>query len=1178
MYIERLRLKGFKSFGASADLPLSPGLTAIVGPNGSGKSNILDALRWALGEAGQQRLRIVRQSDLLFAGSVSLPPAEGATVSVHLRSDEDGSPGARCVIKRVYTRESGSTLSVDGSRVRLLDLDEVKRRWRLEGDQFAFIGQGEVAEAIHQRPGQRRSHLEVLFGIDLFRKKRGETCAKLADASEEARRLSALAAELENRRIEIAPAVERAAGAKKLSDELDDRRRMHFFFRRRQLEERGESLAAELRELKAREAALSGWRSLWDQARSVLSEGRVEQEGRVARLSEKKADLLSRREALRRSCFASATSIREILSRRRALSADLADLSSRIESLSGEEAALREREAALDAEMATLASERDRLAETAERRRLEIEQERIRREEAAARSAALTGELEVLRSRMRSRRSLLEASAADLAAADEAAQAAERSLRDAGDRRSLLQSEERELSEAHSEIFARCRTTAGLLQTARKEAATLENALEELRSAEDSSYPEPVRFLVAASRLGRLSTTVKIAAEAFTCPPSLSTAVEAYLGGRQFWLLVDTLADAGRCIDMLKERRAGRATFLPLERSRPRSPIHRFPLPDSGVVGWAADLLTAEPRWSPAVMHLLGDLLVVDGYEVGAEIARRGASFPVVSLEGEVFATGGTVSGGRSRSSAGAIERRNRALEAERRLGDCKARVEELTSALAREEELEQRRAAERDECARSMRELDAGIAALEDDLRGAVARSDRLADGSRDASAELSAWEARESELAKQVEELAVEIGRAAGDLALSLPAELAGLEARCSLAGERLAGARALRERSSGELARARADLTALEEEGRGASEREKGERERLSLHGRELYRLFLDLRELQQELDSEAALERSSAARSARVSSRALRAAERCSEAAAKEADLARRLDDAEEELRRLLESADDEHRRLYDPSLAPGPEEGQALAAAVRRLERELTALGPVDWGALSEDASLSSRVTFLSGQLADVGSAIEELRAIIAETDRYVASTFSSALDSINLRFDALFRRLFGGGEARLQLAAGPDEASGQGQASEWDRGVEIVARPPGKHMQYLAQLSGGEQTLTAIAYLFASMEAAGLPLAVLDEVDAALDESNLLRFGELAREYASPSAEGSGGIQLIVMTHRRATMERADILYGVTLDEPGLSKAVGIRVEDWVEPGQERQRRLRAPAQSGGRA
>ena len=233
---------------------------------------------------------------------------------------------------------------------------------------------------------------------------------------------------------------------------------------------------------------------------------------------------------------------------------------------------------------------------------------------------------------------------------------------------------------------------------------------------------------------------------------------------------------------------------------------------------------------------------------------------------------------------------------------------------------------------------------------------------------------------------------------------------------------------------------------------------------------------------------------------------------------------------------------------------------------------------MDWGALSEDASLSSRVTFLSGQLADVGSAIEELRAIIAETDRYVASTFSSALDSINLRFDALFRRLFGGGEARLQLAAGPDEASGQGQASEWDRGVEIVARPPGKHMQYLAQLSGGEQTLTAIAYLFASMEAAGLPLAVLDEVDAALDESNLLRFGELAREYASPSAEGSGGIQLIVMTHRRATMERADILYGVTLDEPGLSKAVGIRVEDWVEPGQERQRRLRASAQSGGRA
>ncbi|GAB1485531.1 hypothetical protein MASR2M79_05780 [Aminivibrio sp.] len=225
---------------------------------------------------------------------------------------------------------------------------------------------------------------------------------------------------------------------------------------------------------------------------------------------------------------------------------------------------------------------------------------------------------------------------------------------------------------------------------------------------------------------------------------------------------------------------------------------------------------------------------------------------------------------------------------------------------------------------------------------------------------------------------------------------------------------------------------------------------------------------------------------------------------------------------------------------------------------------------MEWGALSEGEALSERIDYLTGQLDDVKAAVGELQAIVDETDRQVAELFNAALENINSRFNALFRRLFGGGEARLQLEerggpssdpAGPEEGDIRETPSPWDRGVEIVARPPGKHLQNLAQLSGGEQSLTAIAHLFASMEVAKVPLAVLDEVDAALDESNLLRFGELAKEYAVGGETGEGrGIQLLVMTHRRATMERADILYGVTLAEPGLSKVIGMRMSDWVEP------------------
>lgn len=1205
MYIERLHLKGFKSFGASLELLLSPGFTAIVGPNGSGKSNLLDALRWALGEAGSQRLRIVKQGDLLFSGSVTLPPASRAEVTLLLRSSmlagraEDRARGAaQCILKRSYSPETGTVLTVDGERLRLSDLDEVKRLWHLEGDQFAFIGQGEVAEAIHQRPAQRRAHLEVLFGIDQYRKKRNETSQKLAAASEETLRLGALAAELSNRREEIAPAVEKALAAKKLTDELDDKRRGYYFFRRRLLEEKSALLEDELRALREEETLRLRWKELWEAmyTRSVRRCG--EQEERVKRLLGDRDELVARREGLRRSCFACAASIREILTRRRSLGEEQTGVVSRLESLMAESDDLKRKEAALESEHGALAAERELLRRRVRELHEAIDADRRRKHATTNTLAALSGELETLRSRLVSRRSFLESCGADLAVSEESARSMEEALRDASERLLMLEKQEPEVVEAHSDIFARCRTTGGALQSARKEASSLEGALEDLRSAEDSMYPEPVRFLTAADRLGKLPVPVKVAADAFTCPQRVTSALEAYLGGRQYWVLVKTLAEAGRCIDMLKERRAGRATFLPLERSRPRFPQSRFSLPKSGVVGWAMDLVSVDREWEPAVMHLLGDLLVVERYDDGAALVNRGASFPIVSLDGEVFATSGTVSGGRARSSAGAIERRSRIVESEEKLKTLKRRIAELTRALAEEEALERARAAEKDEWARLLRETKKEVEEKRRELEMERSRRDRLANEHATGGAEASAWETRISAIETEMKELMATVVPSAENADVSaLPARLKEIEGACVLLEERLSSVRALRERAGEELARSGERRRSLLEEERAASLREQEERRRLSQRGKEQYRIFLELREILGELDRVHGKERALAARSAKVSARSRAAVERAGTLRTKADALVQQRENLAEELRRLIEAWDDEHP--YDAALAPGVDEGEAIASAVRRLERDLRALGPVDWGALSEDTSLAARIAFLGEQLSDVRAAMDELRAIIEETDRHVGVVFTGALDNINIRFDALFRRLFGGGEARLQLLApqsgsseGGEEdetaetAGTRGNSAAWDRGVEIVARPPGKHLQNLAQLSGGEQTLTAIAYLFASMEVAGVPLAVLDEVDAALDESNLLRFGELAREYARPSAEeafeegenaSGSGIQLVVMTHRRATMERADILYGVTLAEPGLSKVVGIRVEDWVEPGADLKAR-RAPAVAALRA
>ena len=1169
MFIERLHLKGFKSFGASQDLVFSEGFTAIVGPNGSGKSNLLDALRWVLGDGGFQRLRIVRQGDLLFSGSVSIPPATRAEVTLFIR--QDGTPGAgSCILRRSFSPETGAVITVDGARTRLSDLDAVKRLWKLEGDQFAFIGQGEVAEAIRQRPAQRRTHLELLFGIDQYRRKRNETSEKLASAEEESLRLGALVAELTNRREEIAPAVALASRARAITEGLEEKRRLYYFHRRRVLEENLAALGEEIRALGEEEAFRIRWRDLWERmyGRSLRERGELEE--RVKCLGGDREELLRKREDLRRSCFAAAAAVREILSRMASLDGEEKKLSARLEEIGAENGEILSKETALSAELTASAGERDRLRRRMNELRAVIEKEQERKKSLSAALSALGAEKETLRSKRGSREAFLadcddriRASGESLAAMAEESAAMEKKI--AG-----LERKEAEVVEAHGDAFAACRKTASALQQARKEAASLEAAAEDLKTAESSSYPEPVRFLTSASRLGRLQIPVTVAAESFSCPPSVTSALEAYLGGRQYWIFVKTLAEAGACIDLLKERRAGRATFLPLEKSRPRFPDKRAVLPPRGIVGWALEIVTPSEEWESCVSHLLGDLLLVEEYSVGAQLVSRGASYPIASLEGEVFLPSGTVSGGRTRAAAGAIERRRRIREAEERLSRIRQETASLASALEKEEALERARSAEKEALTMELRETRKRLEEKRRDMGLERAAGERLDRDRLQALIDATSWERRMAEIDGEMEALSASMPSPAGDdEESSLPARLAEAENACVLLGERLSSVSSLRNRAASELERTRERLAVLAAEREGCLSRERGEKDRLERWGREQYALFGEIREkgtaLQILLDKEKLL----GSRSGRVAARSRRAAEAAGAAGERARTLSSKMEGLTGEIRQLAEMWEEQYP--YRPEDVPSGEEGEAASAAVRRLERELRALGTVEWGALSEDQSLAARIAFLEEQLGDVGAALGELRGIISETDRHVGVLFGEALENINARFNSLFCRLFGGGEAWLRLQKTDPDGSGEEEEKEtspaWDAGVEIVARPPGKHLQNLAQLSGGEQTLTAIAYLFASMEVAGVPLAVLDEVDAALDESNLLRFGDLAREYSSSPGQGKG-IQLIVMTHRRATMERADILYGVTLAEPGLSRVVGMKVEDWAEPEEREGRRL----------
>jgi chromosome segregation protein len=482
-----------------------------------------------------------------------------------------------------------------------------------------------------------------------------------------------------------------------------------------------------------------------------------------------------------------------------------------------------------------------------------------------------------------------------------------------------------------------------------------------------------------------------------------------------------------------------------------------------------------------------------------------------------------------------AISRAEAETDAARRL------VESLSADFARLEEEEAAAASKKEEISREIRELAARRSAC-DERREEFARERARAKNEREAmTASLKECGAAYLALAERRRKLAEEASETVSPGAdLGVVKELEALKGAVAVAEEKLRSGFVLAERMASESRAAAKRISELDGElascereiltartGLASLARRYSEAARRK---RNAARSMDDFRERYEAIT--AARERR--ASRARAAGEALDGAEAAfSSASVREAELARELTE--------LSQTWEEQYPYPGPDAAP-PENPDELRRLIRECDRNLKAMGDVDMGVLSEERGLKERLAFLGEQLDDAGGGIAELERLIAEADEQARSIFTGALEEIDKKFNALFQRLFIGGDARLEMIEGE---------SLWDSGVDVVARPPGKHPASIAQLSGGEQSLSAIALLFASLEVASCPIAVLDEVDAALDEVNLRRFAELARD-------ASRERQIFVMTHRRLTMERADVLYGVTLAEPGLSQVIGVRVEDWA--------------------
>jgi chromosome segregation protein len=1117
-------------------------MTAIVGPNGSGKSNILDSLRWVLGDSHSSKLRITKQGGLIFHGSASCQPATEASVSIQLRD------GTRvCSIRRKVS-DAGSIVTIDGSRVTLTELDEVKLRWQLSGDKFAFIGQGDVAEVIQQRPSARRVLLESLFGIDSYRRRREEASGRLAEAREEYGRLRTFRAELKSRRDEIAPAVERAERARELLDVIESSRRLLYWVRRARCESETARIGMEKCRVSESLSSRESWRVMWERSLDGL-------ERDIALLSDRRQrqvraidDAKSALSGFTRTAYGYGTSLTS--SRRRAvqIEAERAETSQKLESLSAE----RDKYAREDSSRRqTLDALKKSLTELEERRKQHSEEARLaaqKKDRINRERGEIEGEFATLKGRMKSIGLALRELDARKAHMDGSSDTSadplksiKRELDALENRHSELLDEQERVASLHRDVYASLQETSSLLQRSRRDSSKITNRLSDLQEQVAAEvYPRPVQHVISAVKLGRLKVRVCAVIDAFECPLEFAATMEAFLGGRQFWVLADTIDEVGLCIDLLKKNQMGRATFLPLERVRPRSRDEMFRLPSDGIVGWATKLMKSDEHWRPALEHIMGDLLIVESYSVGQSVTRGGFKGPVATLEGDVFQPAGTISGGRSQKPGRTMEIVSALSRLEEESRASRQTVETLTRDLARLEEDEAAAAARKEAVSAEIRELASSRSAL-DARREEIQRERARAKNERASMiSALTEGAKRYAELARAKRALDSEtVVAVVLDMDATLFKEIERLKSSVAVEEEKLRSGLAMSERMSTEMRSLSAALSDLDEEFAACDNEIMTNRANLTRLSRRYAEAASGMRaaiaDMEEFGERYEIISRKKNMRSARLEAAKSTAQSVLAEYNAiclKEESLSR-------ERTELIQTWEEQFP--YPGEGAFDDVDADDLRRNIRENDRILKSMGEVDMGVLSEDRSLQDRTAYLGDQLDDVGRGMMELEKLIADADEQARTIFVNALEEIDKKFNALFQRLFVGGDARLEMIEGE---------SLWDSGVDVVARPPGKHPTGIAQLSGGEQSLSAIALLFASLEVAQCPIAVLDEVDAALDEVNLRRFADLARD-------ASKDRQIFVMTHRRVTMERADVLYGVTLAEPGLSQVIGVRVEDW---------------------
>ncbi len=1200
MFLKRLELQGFKTFAQRTEFEFDSGITAVIGPNGSGKSNVADALRWILGEQSLRLLRAKRSEDLIFAGSPSRATAGMAEVSITL-DNSDGTlalPQSEIsVIRRAY-RSGDIEYFVNKQRARLRDVLDLLAKANLGQNNYAVIGQGMVDTALSLKPEERRGLLEEAADIKRYYAKLNETQSKLATTEQNIVRANDIAAEIFPRLATLEKHAQLAQRRATLARELTDTQLLWFSnLWQKALSTMHETNARELEQRRAVHALEERQKALTQRLEEVR-QAQAETRAALARWRTEAGPLRAEQETLAREIAVDGERLRTTIKQ-------IDETREEIESIKRGESDEAEKLLSARAHLSQLEAECENAK--AQAARVESELQSVRKVAGSAignLSTLRTGTIDLTASatslqqritQIEARRRALEREVSDRAVTahrrrDETAQlqakaaSLDASIAELDKALGSAITQEQTLRKALADSQSRQEQLGDTLQEQRRQLHELQTRLDLAAKWEDSraGYFTGVKAVLQASQASRqhaqlLTGIVGVVGKVIQTSARLETAIEVALGSRVQDVIVERWQDAEKAIAYLKSTSAGRATFLPLDtiKSSPASlPCSNGP----GVLGIAADLVDFDQRFKSIADLLLGRTIVVEDLTIARRILKGcPAGWQIVTIAGEIVRSSGSVTGGSVSNQSHVLSRARELRELPDKIEYVKRQVEGLQDSLQEERSeyrhlQDQSQRLEREEReARSRRQianerlslLRQEMARLQSDLQWLDSHQQQASDElARLRSDEVACQE----QLSRTLSESAVagEALRAAEEDSLrlrqqemELSTRLSDLRTAAALSEQKLknqietishAEAAALSLSKQHQAKKARLDqiemLRAPLEDRIALNERGLGEvKEKLGQIDLLVGPAEQESADLENEhnalLREEAELRISQHRTLLQLQQAALDAQRTRDELAALRQQIEDEIGvdrfDQEDNFTVSVEAPQTNVEREQRPPLRQ-----EDIKRRIDQLKSELRTLVSVNPQAIEEYQEALSRYTFLTNQARDLQLAAESLQRVIAELHKTMKKRFEETFKAVAAEFQAYFQTLFGGGTARLTLTAPGDFTQ---------TGIDIVAQPPGKRLQNLALLSGGERALTGVALMFALLKINPAPICVLYEVDAALDEANISRF-------CNALIGLSRNTQFIVITHNRGTMETADALYGVSMAEGGVSKVISLRLSD----------------------